>query len=376
MVKSKSADVIVVGAGVIGCAVAYHLAREGVSVLLLERGRVGREASWASAGILPHGHPASTHPYERLATLSRNLFEALVEELVELSGVDPEYRSTGGIHVFLDEEGIQSARKSARNYYRGAVLTGIEVEFLEPSDLFELEPALNRETRAAIRFPGDGSIRTPRLVRALSLAAQRLGTRIVEHSPVVDMEVRSGRVTAILTPEDRIQGGSIVLATGAWSGLVGNRVGVNLPVYSSKGEIVLLESLPGKLGQVVNNNGHYLVPRSDGKLLVGATEEAVGFDKTSTVHGVLELLDWASHVAPGLSDATFVTSWAGLRPAVRRGGPFLGRLPEFENLYVATAHNRNGILLAPASGLLMSLLLTYRPTSLSLEPFAVPQSEA
>lgn len=370
MVKTKSADVVVVGAGVIGCAVAYHLAKVGVSVLVLERGRVGREASWASAGILTHARPASTHPYERLATLSRSLFEPLVQELIELSGVDPEYRPSGGVHVFLDDEGVERAR----NYYRGSVLTGLDVEFLEPADLFELEPALNREARAAIRFPGDSSIRPPRLVRALSLAAQRLGTRILEHSPVVQMQVRSERVTGILTPEERIQGGSFVLATGAWSGLVGDRVGVNLPVYSSKGEIVLLESLPGKLGQIVNNNGHYLVPRSDGKLLVGATEEAVGFDKTSTVHGVLELLEWAYHVAPGLSDATFVTSWAGLRPAVRRGGPYLGRLKDFENLYVATAHNSNGMLLSPASGLLMSQLLTNRPTSLSLEPFAVPET--
>ena len=370
MDKSDSADVIVVGAGVIGCSVAYHLAKAGVAVAILERGQVGREASWASAGILNHGRPASTHPYERLATLSRGLFEPLVEELMELTGVDPEYRHSGGIHVFLDEEGVEQAG----NYYRGSVLTGLEVEYLEPADLFELEPVLNREARAAIRFPGDGSIRPPRLVRSLSLAAQRLGTRILEHTPVVDLEIQSGRVAAILTPEGRIVGESFVLATGAWSGLVGNRAGVNLPVYSSKGEIVLLESLPGMLGQIVNNDGHYLVPRSDGKLLVGATEEAVGFDKTSTVHGVLELLDWAFHVAPGLSDATFVTSWAGLRPAPRRGGPFLGRLREFENLYVATAHNSNGMLLAPASGLLMSELLTNRPTSLSLEPFAVPET--
>lgn len=371
MVKTKSADIIIVGAGVIGCAVAYHLAREGVAVVLLERGRVGREASWASAGILNHGRPASRHPYERLAALSRGLFEPLVKELIELTGVDPEYRSSGGIHVFLDEEGVEQAR----NYYRGSVLSGLEVEYLDPADLFELEPALNRKARAAIRFPGDGSIRPPRLVRSLSLAAQRLGTRILEHSPVVDLEIRSGRVAAILTPEDRILGESFVLATGAWSGLVGNRVGVNLPVYSSKGEIVLLESLPGMLGQIVNNNGHYLVPRSDGKLLVGATEEAVGFNKTSTMHGVLELLTWAFHVAPGLSDATFVTSWAGLRPAARRGGPFLGRLQDFENLYVATAHNSNGMLLSPASGLLMSQLLMNRPTTLPLEPFAVPESD-
>ncbi len=368
MEKTESADVVIVGAGVIGCSIAYHLAKEGVPVLILDRGRVGQEASWASAGILTHGRPASTHPYERLATLSRNLFEPLVKELIELSGVDPEYRPSGGVHVFLDEEGVERAK----NYYRGSVMTGLEVEFLEPADLFELEAALNREARAAIRFPGDASIRPPRLVRALSLASQRLGTRILEHSPVVGMEVRSGRVTAILTPEERIQGGSFVLATGAWSGLVGDRVGVDLPVYSSKGEIVLLESLPGKLGQIVNNDGHYLVPRSDGKLLVGATEEAVGFDKTSTVHGVLELLEWAFHVAPGLSDATFVTSWAGLRPAVRRGGPYLGRLKDFQNLYVATAHNSNGMLLSPASGLLMSQLLTNRPTSLTLEPFAAP----
>ena len=371
MEKTESADVIIVGAGVIGCSIAFYLAKEGVSVLILDRGRVGQEASWASAGILNHARPASTHPYERLATLSRSLFEPLAKELIELSGVDPEYRCSGGIHVFLDEEGVERAR----NYYRGSVLTGLEVEFLEPADLLELEPALNRR-------PGPRSV-SPETARS-GLPAwcghsrwRRKGWErgFLEHSPVVGIENRSGRVTAILTPEKRIQGESFVLATGAWSGLVADRVGVNLPVYSSKGEIVLLESLPGKLGQIVNHNGHYLVPRNDGKLLVGATEEAVGFDKTSTVHGVLELLEWAFHVAPGLSDATFVTSWAGLRPAVRRGGPYLGRLEDFENLYVATAHNSNGMLLSPASGLLLSQLLTNRPTSLSLEPFALPESD-
>ena len=361
-------DVIIVGGGIIGCSIAFYLARQGVSVLLLEQGRVGREASWASAGILTHGNPTSMNPYQKLATLSRSLFGSLVEELCQLTGVDSEYRPIGGLHVFLGEEEAEEAKQHCQQ----AVSSGVEAEYLDAKDLAALEPTVGQTARGGVRFKQDASIRNPRLVRALALAVQRLGGGILEYSPVVDFEIQLDRVKAAITPQGRVEGNRFVLATGAWSGLVGKRLGVNLPVYPSKGQMVLLESLPGRLSQVVHAEGRYLVPRLDGKLLVGATVESSGFNKSNTPQGVQELLSWALRVAPTLADARFVTSWSGLRPAARPRGPFLGRLPEFENLYVSTAHNRNGILLSPASGLVMSQLVTDLQPSVAIESFVVP----
>ena len=367
----QSAEVVIVGGGVIGCSIAYHLARQNVDVLLLERQRVGREASWASAGILTHGNPRSRRPNQQLAAESRALFTPLCEELRELTGVDPEYRSGGGLHLFFSEEELADARR----WQERAVDSGIRAEFLQPVELRRLEPAIASSIRGGIYFLDDGSIRNPRWVRALALGAQQLGARTLESSPVVAFELSGDRVTAALTPSGPIGGEHFVLASGAWSSHLGESLGIQLPVFPSRGQIVLLESTSRKIDRVLHADGRYMVPRSDGKVLVGATVESVGFNKSTSAEGVRNLLEWALEVAPGLKDMTFVKCWSGLRPASRRGGPFLGRIEGFQNAFVAAGHNRNGILLSPVSGRLIAELITQGRTSFPIDAFALPSPD-
>ena len=366
----QSAEVVIVGGGAIGCSIAYHLAREKVDVLLLERGQVGREASWASAGILTHGDPSSRKPKQQLAAQSRGMFASLCDELRELTGVDPEYRASGGLRLFLSEDEIFHARK----WHERSVGSGIRAEFLEPPDLQQLEPVISSSALAGLHFLDDGSVRNPRWVRALFLGAQKLGARVIEALPVIDFQCKGDRVQAAITPAGRIEGKHFVLAAGAWSNRLGEALGINLPVFPSRGQIVLLESVPRKIERVIHASGRYLVPRSDGKVIVGATVESVGYNKSTSAEGIQELLDWALEVAPGLKDMAFVKCWSGLRPATKRGGPFLGWVEGFDNAIVATAHNRNGILLSAVTGLLIAELISMGKTSIPIDAFALPDS--
>ena len=364
----QSAEVVIVGAGAIGCSIAYHLARAKVDVLLLERGQVGREASWASAGILTHGDPSSRKPRQQLAAQSRAMFAPLCDELRELTGVDPEYRASGGLRLFFSEEEISQGRQ----WHERSVVSGIRAEFLQSSELQQLEPVVSSSAVAGLHFLDDGSVRNPRWVRALSLGAQKLGASVIEALPVIGFESRGDRVQAAVTPAGRIEGEHFVLAAGAWSNRLGESLGINLPVFPSRGQIVLLESVARKIERVIHANGCYLVPRSDGKVIVGATVESVGYNKSTSAEGIQELLDWALDVAPGLKDMAFVRCWSGLRPASRRGGPFLGQVEGFDNVVVATAHNRNGILLSAVTGRLIAELISAGKTSFPIDAFALP----
>ena len=364
----QSAEVVIVGGGVIGCSIAYHLAREKVDVLLLEQGQIGREASWASAGILTHGDPSSRKPRQQLAAQSRAMFAPLCEELRELTGVDPEYRASGGLRLFFSEEEISHARQ----WYEQSVAADIRAEFLQPPELQQLEPVISSSAVAGLHFLDDGSVRNPRWVRALALGAQKLGARVIEAVPVIDFEFKGDRVQAAITPAGRIEGEHFVLAAGAWSNRLGESLGINLPVFPSRGQIVLLESVPRKIERVIHASGCYLVPRSDGKVIVGATVESVGYNKSTSVEGIQELLDWALEVAPGLKDMAFVRCWSGLRPATKRGGPFLGQVEGFDNVIVATAHNRNGILLSAVTGRLIAELISLGKASFPIDAFALP----
>ena len=364
----QSAEVVIVGGGAIGCSIAYHLARAKVDVLLLERGQVGREASWASAGILTHGDPSSRKPRQQLAAQSRAMFAPLCDELRELTGVDPEYRASGGLRLFFSEEEISQGR----HWHERSVVSGIRAEFLQSSELQQLEPVVSSSAVAGLHFLDDGSVRNPRWVRALSLGAQKLGASVIEALPVIGFESRGDRVQAAVTPAGRIKGEHFVLAAGAWSNRLGESLGINLPVFPSRGQIVLLESVARKIERVIHANGCYLVPRSDGKVIVGATVESVGYNKSTSAEGIQELLDWALDVAPGLKDMAFVRCWSGLRPASRRGGPFLGQVEGFDNVVVATAHNRNGILLSAVTGRLIAELISAGKTSFPIDAFALP----
>jgi len=358
-----TADAVIIGAGAIGCSIAYQLAKEKIKVAVVDKGEIGREASWASAGILSHAS-SGTSPYARLCRASREMFPALSEELRQIAGMDVEYRESGGLYPFFTEK--ESVELDG--YFQAESSRGIAVEKLDSKELKERERAISPEALGALYWHGDGQIRSPRYVRALAAGAEHLGATFVLGRPVAGFLRAGGRVTGVSASGETISAGITIIAAGAWSGQVGSLLGYPLDVGPAKGQIVLLETPPSFIRHVIHAGEFYIVPRRDGRIIVGATVELAGFDKRPTAEGVRLLLEQALRVIPALAEHSFVTAWAGLRP-YREGGLAIGPIPGVEGVYVATGHHRNGILLSPVTGKLIKELIVDGKPSLAVEKF-------
>lgn len=364
--ESLRADVIVIGGGVIGCAIAYNLAKAQVKTLIIDKAdNVGREASWAGAGIL--ASHASTHdPYAELCRASLALYPALAEALQAETQIDIEFIRSGSIAVFFtDEEKQGLTGLASRRLDRG-----FSAEVLTPEEVWELEPAISQSIVGGVRFPHDAQVRNPKLVRALAKGAALLGTEFLLGNPVTAFLRKEERVVGVEVNGERVYGDKFVIAAGCWSGTIAAQLGGTLPMEPSRGQIVLTESMPPVLRHVIDGLGVYLVPRSDGKILIGATVEFVGYDKRTTLEGTREMIEAGVGLMPSLAKKSFVQTWAGLRPYAK-GGPYIGELPSFDNVFVAAGHFKNGILLAPITGKLISELITTGNPSMPLTPFSL-----
>jgi glycine oxidase len=357
------ADVVIIGAGAIGCSIAYQLAKENVVVVVVDKGEIGREASWASAGILTHASSGAS-PYAQLCRASRAMFPALAEELRDVADVDIEYRESGGLDDFFTEE----EERELDGYFHAESGRGIAVEKLSREELLQREPAMSLEARGALCWQEDAQVRNPRYVRALAQAAARRGATFVLGKPVTEILTVGERVTGVRAFDETISAGATIVAAGAWSARMGRLLGCAMEVEPVKGQIVLLETVPSLVRHVVHASDFYLVPRVDGKILVGATVEFAGFDKRPTPEGVHSLLQRALELVPALAQHALVTAWAGLRP-YRERGVVIGPVPRWENVYVATGHYRNGILLSPITGRLIKEMIVDGAPSLNVERF-------
>jgi glycine oxidase len=358
---SAPPDVLVLGGGVIGLTIAYYLAREGVAVELVDQGDFGREASWAGAGILPPGNPEHAHtPFDRLRAHSVALYPALSAELRERTGCDNGYLRCGGLELAGAGDHV------AEQEWRGE---GVACETLDGPSLHRLEPALASSLTAGWHLPELAQVRNPRHLKALLAGCQALGVRLRPGCPVHGFERRGGRVTAVRSAEGPLHAGRYVLATGAWTDALLEPVGWRPGVRPVRGQIALLNTGTPVFRRVLMHGARYLVPRPDGRVLVGSTEEDAGFDKRTTAEAIQALLGLARALVPALGQAQVERCWAGLRPGSPDGLPFLGPVPGVENLFVAAGHFRSGIQLAPATGLVLKELLLGQPLSVPLEPF-------
>ncbi len=362
---TRHPDAVVVGGGIVGCAAAWRLAKEGLSVVLVERGEVGREASWAAGGILTPVHLAEyPTPLASLCAAAMRLYEPLVRELKPLSSIDPEFRVTGMLVAAVDDAG-QAAGRTLEEWKRR---NGQPVERLSREETLAREPRLTPAVREAILLPDIAQVRNHRMTAALRDAAVRLGVEVRAQTPVTGFLRVPGRVTGVKTPRGDVYAGTTVLAAGAWSAELARSVGIDLKVKPIKGQILLTEAAPGFCRHVVLETGTYFVPRADGKLLIGSTVEDVGFDKDVTLEGVHALSGRAAAIIPESPRLPLLGSWAGLRPATPDRLPFLGRAG-MEGLVLAAGHFRNGILLAPITAEIVADLILGRPPSVPLEPF-------
>ena len=367
--SEKQVDVAIIGSGIIGCAIAYNLAKRQVNTLVIDKAaRVGTEASWAGAGILT-SHASTHEPYPELCRASLALYPSLADELKAETQIDVELIQSGTLSVFFNPAEAAGLIGLADR----RVKRGFSAEVLTAEEARSLEPALSKDIAGAVLFPEDAQVRNPKLVTALAKGAAKLGTKFKLGNPVTGFIRENGQVVGTVVNGETVYANTFVIAAGCWTGNLTALLDFPMPIVPAKGQIVLIETMPPLFQHTIDGLGIYVVPRADGKLLLGATVEFVGYDKSSTLDGVKRMIDAGIGIAPTLAQSTFVQTWAGLRPYYKKG-PALGYLPDYDNVVLASGHFKNGILLAPITGQLIAELLTTGEPSLPLDPFR-PSSE-
>ncbi len=374
MATKQVMDVVIIGGGVSGCSIAYHLSKAGVQVTVLERAEVAAEASSAAAGLLaPGGVLTGPAAGRELFLASWSITAGLLAEVEEASGIQVEYQETGALHTITNADEEAQERRYARVWQD----YGLPVMWLKGAEVREYEPLLNPSIDAALYIPHATSIR-PRLVtQAYAEAARRLGARILERTEVTGFEQSSGKVTGVQIAQGETIGcDSVIIATGAWSEQVGNWLGLSIPVFPARGQILALKQPATPLKHTIFGEDLYVVPKVDHTMYVGATIERVGFDKGNTAGGLAWLLSSAIRLLPELEHATLERVWAGLRPSSKDSYPILGKAPGWENVILATGHGAGGFELSAITGKTITELVTTGHTSAVIQPFGLARFSA
>lgn len=341
-----AADFLIVGAGVMGCATALRLLQAGAKVTLLERALPGAESSAAAAGILgAQSEVAAAGPFLELCLASRAMFREFSREVGELSGVDVAYEDSGVLEVALDpQEGRLAVGRAEWMLQRG-----LRVALLDRQEARRLEPGLADHILGANYYADDHQVDPDRLARALTGAVATLGGQFHTGKTVTGLLLQGGRVVGVASPQGDLYGQGVVLAAGAWTTGLAGLPPLRTVVKPMAGQIVQLETRPPLFRHVIYGYKGYVVPRRDGRIVMGSTLEERGFDKAVTAEGLHRITGMAMALLPGIAHSRLVSAWSGLRPATLDGLPLLGSGP-LPGLYIAAGHYRNGILLAPITG--------------------------
>jgi glycine oxidase len=356
-------DVVVVGAGAIGLSIAWRAAQRGLSVLVLERGRIGRGTSHYAAGMLAPIAEVTPgeEPLLELGLRSARLYPRFVEELLEASGTaDVGHTTAGTLLVARDPDEAEALERELALRRR----FDLSVERLRPSEARRREPGLAPALRLALDVPDDHAVDPRKLVPALAGAAAAAGGEVREDAPVAGLDVHGDRVHGVLLGDgSSVSAGQVVIAAGVWSPQLDGLPELDrIPVRPVKGQIMRLHDPagPGLLQRVIRMGPSYITPRGDGRYVLGATSEERGFDTTVTAGAAFELLRDASELVPGISELVIDEFAAGLRPGTPDNLPAIGR-GSVDGLHWATGHRRGGILLTPVTAELVAGALCGEP---------------
>lgn len=344
---------MVVGAGVVGCAVAYELARRGASVEIIDDRGTGLGATQASAGMLaPFNEAPDGGPLFEIALRGLAAYDDFVAALAADIGQPLNYHRNGSFDVALEAASVSRLRDTAERL----LASGLSVEWLEPAAVRARVPAFGA-VHAGLFIPGQGFVGVAEFTRTLAAAARRHGAKIIEHGRVRRIAGGPGELS-LVTDRGSLSADAVVIAAGSWSGAIDiEGATARVPVTPIRGQLVQLHWTAPPLSHVVWSERCYVVPWHDGTVLVGATVEDAGFDERTTAAGVRALLEAATALLPSAADAGFVAARAGLRPASPDHLPIVGRSAAQSQVVYATGHYRNGVLLAPLTAQLVADLV-------------------
>lgn len=364
----KNYDAIVIGGGVNGGAIAFNLSKRGLKVLLLEKDRIASKASGAAAGMLgAQSELDGKDPLFQLAKTSRAMFSGLAEELKMTSGIDIELVNKGTLRFALtaqEQHLISTLHKHNGEY----------AELLTSEEVRKKEPALTNELLGAMFLEKDGQVAASQLTFGFLKSASQLGAVIKEYVEVYSFYFSQGKITGVASSEGDLLSSNVVVAGGAWSEKLLRKTGLQLETYPVKGECFSVLSEIPLLSSTIFTDTCYLVPKKDGRIIVGATVIPNTFNQQVTLEGISLLVENAKKLVPAISQCKWERAWAGIRPQTADGLPYLGEHPDFKGLYIATGHYRNGILLAPITGEVIADLVERKSPSIDISSFRVNRS--
>jgi glycine oxidase len=355
-------DFLVIGGGIIGLLTARELADAGAVVTLLDKGETGSESSWAGGGIISPLYPwRYQEAVTRLAAWSQQHYPRLCDQLLEQTGVDAEFTRNGLLILDTDEAEAARAWADARGY---------RLEVIDGKQVRALEPGLGPEPERALWLADVGQVRNPRLVRAARQAIAS-SVRIVERSEVLELRIHSDRASGVRTPDGILAAERIVVCAGAWTAELFAQLGKKPQITPVRGQMILFYAKPGDIRRIVLHQDRYVIPRRDGRVLMGSTLEHAGFDKNTTRQAREELYLRSMDMFPALHRAVIENHWAGLRPASPSGIPYIGAYPGIDGLYFNAGHFRNGVVMGPASARLMADIALGREPIVPPEPYTL-----
>jgi hydrogen cyanide synthase HcnC len=395
----KSPDVVVVGGGVIGFAVAYELARRKVDVLLVDKDLPGRATSASAGGLWPVGeavglgcgviyqatqaaarqaageleHPEDCHdgilpePFRDLLVASNALFPALAQELHEKTGVDLEFRTGGGLlFAAYDASELAYVERVTR-----ALPASLHFERLTPEEACRFEPQLTRDIAGAALLAGEHQVNPMLTAEAFKRAAIQHGAKFRHDTLVTRLRREGDRITGVETEGEFLPAGLVINAAGAWSGDLAATANLQCPVFPVRGQIVLTQALPQGLRACISTSGCYIAQKLHGEVLIGSTTERVGFDVSVTPEGIASLCRGAVRALPLVRFVGIKRVWAGLRPGTEDELPILGPAPGIEGYVNATGAFRTGIVAAPMTARLVAQCVVGEEPEMPLAPFLV-----